>query len=68
MIAVDASALVAIGLCEPGRVPDNRPGSPKALISTVSVVEARVVLFGRGGPRAVVLFDDLPALRRFEIR
>ena len=41
--------------------------SPKALISTVSVVETKMVLFGRRGLRAVVMLDDLMGLRRFEI-
>ncbi len=47
MIAVDTSALVAIGLIEPERevvlaaIRDSR----KALISTVSVVETKMVLF-----------------------
>jgi ribonuclease VapC len=69
VIAVDTSALVAIGLNEPERdqfltvIRD----SPRALISTVSVVEAKMVLFGRKGPRAVVMIEDFLRLRRFEI-
>jgi ribonuclease VapC len=69
MIAVDTSALVAIGLDEPERTPFLTiiRDAPKALISTVSVVETKMVLYGRKGPRAVVILDDLLRLRRFEI-
>ena len=38
-----------------------------ALISTVSVVETKMVLYGRRGPRAVVFVDDLFRLPMFEI-
>ena len=69
MIAVDTSALVAIGLDEPERVPFLTVirDAPRALISTVSVVETKMVLYGRKGHRAVVVLDDLLHLRRFEI-
>ena len=69
MIAVDSSALVAIGLGEPERAVflSIIRDSPKALISTVSVVETRMVFYGRLGIRAVVMIDDLLNLRRFEI-
>ncbi len=69
MIAVDTSALVAIGLDEPERVPFLTiiRDAPKALISTVSVVETKMVLYGRKGHRAVVLLDDLLQLQRFKI-
>jgi ribonuclease VapC len=69
MIAVDTSALVAIGLDEPERVPFLTVirDAPKALISTVSVVETKMVLYGRKGHRAVVMLDDLLHLQRFEI-
>lgn len=69
MIAVDTSALVAITLNEPERdtfltvIRD----SPKALISTVSVVETKMVLFSRRGIRAAVMLEDFLGLRRFEI-
>src|SRR6266404_4629074 len=69
MIAVDTSALVAIGLHEPEQelfriiIRD----SSRALISTVSVVESKMVLFGRRGSRAVVMLEDFLGLRRFEI-
>jgi ribonuclease VapC len=69
VIAVDTSALVAISLNEPERFSFLTiiRGAPKVLVSTVSVVETKMVLFGRKGVRAVVMFDDLLGLRRFEI-
>jgi ribonuclease VapC len=69
VIAVDTSALVAISLNEPERFSFLTiiRGSPKVLVSTVSVVETKMVLFSRKGVRAVVMFDDLLGLRRFEI-
>ncbi len=39
----------------------------KTLISTVSVVEARMAVHGRRGERAVVLLDDLLRLPEFEM-
>ena len=39
----------------------------KALISTVSVVEARMVVHGRRGQRAVVLVDDFLPLPVLEL-
>ena len=39
----------------------------KALVSSVSVVEARMVVHGRRGQRAVVLVDELLRMRMFEI-
>lgn len=69
MIAVDTSAIVAIAFNEP-----ERPAfvaaieqTNKALISTVSIVEARMLVYGRRGHRAVVLLDDLLRLPVFEI-
>jgi ribonuclease VapC len=68
MIVVDTSAIVAIALAEPER--DVFSGiiqrADKALISTVSIVEARMVLHGRRGQRAVVLVDDLLRLSLFD--
>lgn len=69
MIVVDTSAIVAIAFGEPERgvfvkaIQD----AEKALISTVSVVEARMVVHGRRGQRAVVLVDDLLRLPTFEL-
>src|SRR5664279_1771449 len=69
MLAVDTSALVAIGLDEPERVAFLKviQDTSKALIRTVSVVEAKMTLYGRKGHRAVVILDDLLHLPRFEI-
>jgi ribonuclease VapC len=69
MIAVDSSALVAIILDEPERQNFMRTLelTSKALVSSVSVVEAKMVVHGRVGQQAVILLDDLFALPRFEI-
>lgn len=69
MIAVDTSALVAIVLQEPerGEYLAAIRGSVKAFVSTVSVVETKMVVFGRRGLRAIVMLDDLFALRKFEL-
>ena len=69
MIAVDTSALVAIVFDEVERstfLQVIRRAS-KALISTVSVVEARVVVYGRRGQRGIVIVDDVLRLPMFEI-
>lgn len=69
MIAVDSSAIVAIALNEPER-PAFRTAiatAGKALISTASVLEVKMVLYGRRGPRAVVLIDDMLRLPMFDI-
>ena len=55
MIAIDTSALVAIALAEPERdafVRTTREAD-KVLVSTVSVVEARLVVHARRGQAAV---------------
>ena len=69
MIAVDTSAIVAIALDEPERAAFREAilESGSALISTASVLEVKMVLYGRRGPRAVVLADDLLRLPMFEI-
>jgi ribonuclease VapC len=69
MIAVDTSAIVAIVLNEPERATfvQAMQTAAVALISTVSVVETKMVLFGRRGPRAVVFVDDLFRLPMFEV-
>jgi ribonuclease VapC len=68
MIVVDTSAIVAIALAEPERDVFSRviQRAGRALISTVSMVEARMVLHGRRGQRAVVLVDDLLRLPMFD--
>ena len=69
MIVVDTSAIVAMAFAEPERDAFVRAiqQADKALISTVSAVEARMVVHGRRGQRAVVLLDDLLRLPAFEI-
>jgi ribonuclease VapC len=69
MIVVDTSAVVAIVFAEPEREVFLRTiqKADKALISTVSVVEARMVVHGRRGQRAVVLLDDILRLPMFEV-
>ncbi|HSI57920.1 MAG TPA: type II toxin-antitoxin system VapC family toxin, partial [Ideonella sp.] len=69
MIAVDTSAIVAIAFGEAEREAFVRAiqQADKALISSVSVVEARMVVHGRRGQRAVVLVDDLLRLPVFEV-
>ncbi len=69
MIVVDTSALVAIAFAEPER--EEFVGiiqrSERALISTVAVLETRMVVHGRRGQRAVVLLDDVLRLPPFEL-
>jgi len=69
MIAVDTSAIVAIALSEPERdhYLEVIQRSQKALLSTVSVVESRMVVHGRRGQRGVVLLDDFLRLPVFEL-
>lgn len=69
MIVVDTSAVVAIAFAEPEREAFVGAilAAHKALISTVSVVEARMVVHGRRGQRAVVLVDDLLRLPMFDV-
>ncbi len=69
MIAVDTSAIVAIALAEPERAAFLQAimQARKALISTASVIEAKMVLYSRRGPRAVVLAEDMFRLPMFEI-
>jgi len=69
VIAVDTSALVAIVLGEPERdvLLARLRRSRRALISAVSVVEAKMVVYGRRGAPAVVLLDDLLELSGFEV-
>lgn len=68
MIVVDTSALVAIAFgeaeCKEFEAIIQR--SEKALISTVTAVEARVVVHSRKGQRAVVWLDDLMRMKPFE--
>lgn len=69
MIVVDTSAIVAIAFGEPERdaFVQAIQQADTALISTVSALEARMVVHGRRGQRAVVLVDDLLRLPSFEL-
>jgi ribonuclease VapC len=69
MIVVDTSALVAIAFAEPERAAFSEiiQKSTRALVSTVTVVETRMVVHGRRGQRAVILLDDLLRLPVFEL-
>ena len=69
MIVVDTSAIVAIALGETERAAFVRiiERADRALVSTVAVVAARMVVHGRRGQRAVVLMDDLLRLPSFEM-
>ena len=69
MIVVDTSAIVALVFAEPERaaIVQALQSTDKALLSTVSVLEARMVVHGRRGQRAVVLVDDLLRLPVFEM-
>jgi ribonuclease VapC len=69
MIAVDTSAIVAVILGEPERARFRHVirEADKALISTVSAVEARLVIHSRRGQRGIVLTDGLLGLPIFEL-
>jgi ribonuclease VapC len=69
VIAVDTSAIVAILLNEPDREMFRNiiQSVTKVLISTVSVVEIKMVMHGRRGARAVMFVDDFLRLSVFEI-
>jgi len=69
VIVIDTSAVVALALGEPERdaIAQVIQTSDKILISTVTVLEARMVIHGRRGQRAVVLVDDLLRLPVFEM-
>lgn len=69
MIAVDTSALVAIVLNEPerGAFLARLRAATKVLISTASVIEARMVVYGRRGVRGVALLEDVLRLPMFEV-
>lgn len=68
MIVIDTSALIALVFDEPERaaILQAIERAEKVLISTPTVLEARLVVHGRRGQRAVVLLDDLLRLPIFE--
>jgi ribonuclease VapC len=69
MIVVDTSALVAIAFAEPERERFLQAieAARTALVSTVSVVETRMLVHGRRGQPAVIHLDDLLRLPMFEL-
>ena len=69
MIVADTSAIVAIAFAEPEREAfvAALEREERTLVSSVTAVEARMVVHARRGQRAVVLVDDLLRLPFFEI-
>lgn len=69
MIVADTSAILAIAFAEPEREAfvAALERAERALVSSVTAVEARMVVHARRGQRAVVLVDDLLRLPFFEI-
>jgi ribonuclease VapC len=70
MMVVDTSALIAIALSEPEHddLIEILISDPELLISSVSVVEARMVMHARKGQQGTIRLDDLLRLYRFDIR
>jgi ribonuclease VapC len=68
MIVIDTSALVAIAFGEPERDEFVRivKTAGRVLVSTPTLLETRMVVYGRRGERAVVLLDDLLSPPLFE--
>ena len=69
MIAADTSALVAIVLGEAERMVFRNAirQARTVFVSTISVIELKMVVYGRRGPRGVVQAESLLKLRKFEI-
>ena len=69
MIAVDTSAIIAIAFDEPERAAFRQAimQARRALISTATVLEVKMVVYGRRGARALVLADDMLRLPIFEV-
>ena len=69
MIVADTSAILAIVFAEPERdaFVAAIERAERTLVSSVTVVETRMVVHARRGQRAVVLVDDLLRLPSFEI-
>ena len=69
VIVVDTSAIVAVAFAEPERADFLAviERADRVFISSVSVVEARMVVHARRGERAVVLLDNFFGLPMFEI-
>jgi ribonuclease VapC len=68
MIVIDTSALVAIAFGEPERDEFLHivKAAGRVLVSTPTLLETRMVVYGRRGERAVVLLDDLLSPPLFE--
>lgn len=69
MIVIDTSALIAVLLGEPEREAILRviEAADRVLISTASLLEARMVMHGRLGQRGVILLDDFVSQPSFEL-
>ena len=69
MIVADTSAILAIVFAEPERdaFVAAIERAERSFVSSVTVVETRMVVHARRGQRAVVLVDDLLRLPCFEI-
>jgi ribonuclease VapC len=69
VIVVDSSALVAILFAEPEREAyiETILASKRALVSSASKVETKIVVHGRRGQRGVLMLDDLLRAAPFEI-
>jgi ribonuclease VapC len=69
VIVADTSAILAIAFAEPEREAfvAALERAERTLVSSVTAVEARMVVHARRGQRAVVLVDDLLRLPFFEI-
>ena len=68
MIVADTSAIIAVAFNEPVRESflQRILKSWRVLVSTVSIVESRMVVHGRRGQRPVLLLEDLPGQSIFE--
>lgn len=69
MIVIDTSAIAAVLFDEPeaDRFLAAMRGAGHIVISTATVLEARMVTYGRYGHRGTVLFDDLLSTGIFEL-
>ena len=63
MIVVDTSALIAMLLDEPERrrFADVIKQAPQAIVSSATIIEARMVAYGRGGASRVTVLDGIIA-------
>lgn len=70
MMVVDTSALIAIALSGPEQddLIEILVTADELLISSVSVVEARMVMHGRKGQLGTIRLDDLIRIYRLDIR